>query len=407
MRRFAAAAVVSVLVLGVTSAAAKRSPVLATVSKGSVVSLTRLDPMSLRPVDGRSLPVGGGAYLVAHSPRGATLAFDIDSGVVLSFVDTATLRPRGSIALGVGWTGAAAWPSPTRMVAVLGGEVSTRVVVVNPLTRKTLADRSLRYQILLASDATADGVVFLLSQLSEIAPVRLAVAGTDGVVRSVVLAQITGGTESTADGTGLMRTAQPGLALDPTRTKAAVVGADGLVAEVDLRTLSVTYHPRALRAPARAAKGLQGWQRRALWLDSGVLAVTGMDFGAAVKDGVEEVTETPAGLTCVDTGDWRSRVVDSGASYLGRAGSTVLAYGGATRQGLALSGIGLRGYGADGAARFQLFGNESIGDVQVAGGLAYVTGCGGRCFRIVDASTGALVASLSTPGDTRLVGAGI
>jgi hypothetical protein len=45
--------------------------------------------------------------------------------------------------------------------------------------------------------------------------------------------------------------------------------------------------------------------------------------------------------------------------------------------------------------------------VQVAGGLAYVTGCGGRCYRIVDASTGALDASLSTPGDTRLVGAGI
>ena len=131
-----------------------------------------------------------------------------------------------------------------------------------------------------------------------------------------------------------------------------------------------------------------------------------MDFGAAVKDGVEEVTETPAGVTYVDTGDWRSRVVDSGASYLARAGSTVLAYGSATRQGLALPGIGLRGYGADGSARFQLFGNESIGDVQMAGALAYVTGCGGRCFRIVDASTGALVASLSTPGDTRLVGAG-
>ena len=70
MRRISTALVATVLVLGVSSAAAKRSPVLATVWKGSVASLVRVDPMSLRPVDARSLPIGGGAYLVATGLTG-------------------------------------------------------------------------------------------------------------------------------------------------------------------------------------------------------------------------------------------------------------------------------------------------------------------------------------------------
>jgi hypothetical protein len=264
VRRLATAAVVSVLVLGVASATAKRSPVLATVWKGSVVSLARLDPLSLRAVDGRSLPIGGGAYLVAHSPRGATLAFDTDRGAVLSFVDTATLRLRGSIALGDGWTGATAWPSPRRLVAVLGSDAGARLVVVDPAARKQLAVHRLPLRSdLLASAATANRVVFLLSESPEIAPVRLAVAGADGAIRSVLLPQIRGGTESPTEGDGLVKTAWPALAIDPSGRRAAVVGAGGLVAEVDLDTLAVTYHPRAVRVLARAAKALQGWHRSA------------------------------------------------------------------------------------------------------------------------------------------------
>jgi len=61
MRRFGAAVAVSVLVLGTASATAKRPSLLAMVWKGSVVSLTRVDPMSLRGVGAPSPPIGGGA----------------------------------------------------------------------------------------------------------------------------------------------------------------------------------------------------------------------------------------------------------------------------------------------------------------------------------------------------------
>jgi hypothetical protein len=403
--RLATALVATALVLGVGSAAAKRSPVLATVWKGSVVSLTRVDPMSLRPVGGRSLPIGGGAYLVARSPRGATLAFDTDRGAVLSFVDSETLRLRGSTTLGEGWTSAAAWPSAGRVVAVLGSEGGVRLVVVDPAAHRQLLVRRLPLRDdLLASAATANRVVFLLSESPDIASVRLAVAGADGAIRSVLLAQIRGGTQSPTEGDGVVKTAWPALAVDPSGRRAAVVAAAGLVAEVDLETLAVTYHPRGVRVPARAAKALQGWERYAVWLPSGALAVTGMDYDATVQDGTKEMTGTPAGLTFVDTRDWSSTVVDQGASFLARAGSLLVVYGGALTPGPSSgAGIGLRGYGPDGTLRFELFGAEQIGEVQVAGTLVYVSSCNDRCFRIVDATTGELAGTASTSDAVRLV----
>lgn len=409
MRRIAAVAALSTVLLGTGSAAAKPSPVLATVWKGTVFSLTRVDPMTLRAVGGPSLPIGGGAYLVARSPRGVTLAFDTDRGAVLSFVDTRRLRLRGTIAFGDGWVGAAAWPSPRRLVAVLGSEGTARAVVLDPLERKKLADRPLPFrENLLASAATASRVVFLLGETSAIAPVRLAVAGIDGAVRSVLLSRIEGGTEPPVDySTGVVKSARPALAVDPTGRRGVVVTAGGLVAEVDLQTLAVAYHPPTARTPARAGKALEGWQRSAVWLPSGTLAVTGMDYHATVQNGTEQMSGTPAGVTLYDTSGWTSSTVDAGASFVARVGNTVLAYGGAyVSEGSALSqaGIGLRGYAADGALRFQLFGSEQIGDVQTAGGLVYVGGCNDRCFRLVDPASGEMVGKAETAQTTRLVG---
>src|SRR5207253_3469117 len=115
----------------------------------------------------------------------------------------------------------------------------------------------------------------------------------------------------------------PALAVDPSGKRAAVVGSGGLVAEVDLDTLAVAYHPQAARSPARAGKAFEGWHRDALWLPNGTLAVTGMDYQWTVKNGAEEMSGTPAGVTLVDTRQWTSRVVDDGASSLARAGDGV------------------------------------------------------------------------------------
>src|SRR5439155_19820857 len=156
-----------------------------------------------------SLPIGGGAYRVAQSPRGAALAFDTGPGAVLSFVDLRALRVRGSLKLGDGWIGAAAWPSPRRLVAVVGSEGYPKVVTVDPATRRQLAERRLPFRAgLLAAAATANRVVFLLADSESIAPVRLGLAGVGGAVRTVVLDRIDGGTQLPQDySTGVVKTA--------------------------------------------------------------------------------------------------------------------------------------------------------------------------------------------------------
>jgi hypothetical protein len=195
------------------------------------------------------------------------------------------------------------------------------------------------------------------------------------------------------------------LAIEPDGRRAAVVGEGGLVAEVDLDSLAVSYHPRALRTPARAHKALAGWQRSALWLPTGALAITGMDYSASVANGSEEMSGTPAGVTLVDTRDWTSRSVDGDASLITRIGSTLVAFGGAyASTPNAGTGIGVRGYSPDGVPRFQLFGADQVLDVQAAGGLAYIAGCDNRCFRIVDPASGAMVGTAQTLRPTQLVG---
>jgi hypothetical protein len=188
------------LVLSAASASAKRGPVLAFVWKGGVVSLTRVDPMSLRSTDGPSRTIGTGAFLVARSPGGANLAFDTDRGAVVSLVDSAGLGLRGRVDLGEGWIAAAIWTAPARLVAVVGSEVRTRVVTVDPSTRRKLSDRALALrETLVASGAAGGRVVFLTGRSDAIGPVRLGVAGADGRVRTVVLDRIAGGTEAPAD----------------------------------------------------------------------------------------------------------------------------------------------------------------------------------------------------------------
>ena len=49
-------------------------------------------------------------------------------------------------------------------------------------------------------------------------------------------------------------------------------------------------------------------------------------------------------------------------------------------------------------------GTEQIGDVGVAGGVVYVGSCNGRCFRIVDPVSGAVVGTPRTVRTTQLVG---
>jgi hypothetical protein len=380
---------------------------LALVWKGSGASLTRVDAMTLRAVGGAALRIHA-TSLVGRSPRGVTLAFGTGGGA-LAFVDAGSLRLRGSMQLCGTWIAAAAWPSAGRLVAVTGSDATSCVVVVDPGSRREVVERPLPFSdTVLSAEPAAGRVVFLIADRKSVSGVRLGVAGADGTLRTVALDRIQGGTELPDDAaTGAVTQARPALAVDPGSRRAAVVDAAGQVAEVDLSTLAVLYHPRALRAPARAGKALDGWDRTALWLPSGNLAVTGIDYHSSVQNGTERMTGTAAGVTLYDTSTWAATAIAPGASAVVRVGNTLLAYGGGYAfQGSSSSqsGIGLRGFAADGTPRFQLFASERIGDVQVAGGLVYVGGCHDRCFKIVDPASGTVVGSPRTALTTRLVG---
>ena len=82
-----------------------------------------------------------------------------------------------------------------------------------------------------------------------------------------------------------------------------MVQAQAPVAEIDLHDLRVRSHP--LAPAARAADGVAGPSRDALWLGDGMLAVTGSDLPSSPGD-----PDTPAGLTLIDTRTWRARTID-------------------------------------------------------------------------------------------------
>jgi hypothetical protein len=196
----------------------------------------------------------------------------------------------------------------------------------------------------------------------------------------------------------------PGLAVDSRGGRAFVV-APGLVAEVDLATLAVTYREPEPAASALArllgwldptaeAKGATGPTRSAHWLGGGLLAVTGTDEDV-VEDanGEQQNRIRAAGLSLIDTRDWRFRKVDEGAADAQVAGDLLLATGSsfdpATGAG---KSIGLAVYGLDGRKRFQRFDGREVWVRHVYAGRAYVdvplTKPPWATLRVVDLDTG-------------------
>jgi hypothetical protein len=183
----------------------------------------------------------------------------------------------------------------------------------------------------------------------------------------------------------------PGLAVDAAGGRAYVVGGGEPVAEVDLRSLAVTYHQPArpisllgrLRAwlqPAAHAKGpVLGSTRRVIWLGNGRLAVTGED-GRPGRDGV---VVHPAGLTLVDTRTWSLETLHRDATTATVAAGSLLA----SSDGFPdLPGIGLRGYDLDGDRRFHLFTSRAVNVLGHVDERVFVDD--GVSTRVVDARTG-------------------
>jgi hypothetical protein len=254
----------------------------------------------------------------------------------------------------------------------------------------------------------ADALVLLESPRNAIGPARLDVVAADGSVRSVALDSVRAGSSwpegaSTTEPIGTTR--QPALAVDPDGHRAFVIQPDGPAAEIDLRTLAVSYHdlaaPRSLLArfsawltPAAEAKGINGPEWRGVWLGDGYVAVTGTEESVSTDSNNQFVASgAPAGLAIVDTRDWTIRMLDRGADTVTPVEGLLLATGrrwnSNERQA---TGMGLAAYGTDRSLRFKLFPGTSSWVAAVSMGRAYVTGAGAeRKAVIVDLASGKVV----------------
>jgi hypothetical protein len=374
-------------------------------------TLVRIDPQSLRPLAGTRIRVGSGGCAPRQggtacwtnppwtvSPNGTRLAVVAQNhSASLRLVDAARMRVTANVRVDGGAIGALAWLAPGTLLAVqeIAGE-RQRLLAVDLVKRRVSTRTSLDGSVQRLA-RTGQELVMLLGPAQSIGVARIAVADRRGAVRFVRLEQILAGSKLLGTGSDHRVDSQlPGLAVDPEGSRAFVV-AKSLIAEINLRTLAVSYHTLQRKAsflarlwnwlePAAAAKQVSGYWREARWLGGGLLAISGTD--------TEQGEMQPAGLLVADTRGWSVRTIDRSAMSFEVAGDVLLAMGGSWDPSTErMTGFGLVTYGFDGGKRFQLFDGEQAWLALVYGGRAYVgiSGQGAVPLRIVDLATGHVV----------------
>jgi hypothetical protein len=382
----------------------------------NAASLARLADLSLRPVGGRRVPLGSYGSGWSFSPDRSRLLVGGGGAALLRFVDVARMASVGTLDLrGRGYVTAVAWPTPDRVFAVTEwGAFGHSVVVADPLSRRILARHRLHGTLV-----TGNAMVFLLGPASSIGRSRIVVVDRDGGLRSAAVSRVRSGLLPGGERVDqISRYRIPALAVAPGGDRAVVVDPAGLVAEVELDSLSVRYHElgepisllgrlRNWLEPRAQAKASDGPARRAAWLDDHVLAVSGFDADAGIgASGTVEERNKPAGLRLIDTRSWTVRTLDPDASAFSVTSELVLAYGAFwDAKDQRFTGRGLTAYSRDGTRVFRLFTGEAVSFVQTAGRYAYaVVERGGRVIDshlyVVDLVDGRVVRELQTYEDT-------
>jgi hypothetical protein len=365
--------------------------------------LARLDPLSLKPVS-RQLQLAEYHEAWSRSPDTAKVALGVSAGesllagpppvkrIGIYIVDLRAMRIVKEVQTGVA-AEALGWLTSRRLVAALqrGG-----TVLLDPTTGRIIR-RWPGFSFPDSSALTPFGLVLLLPRLGEsgpnmpltreAGPPRLALVDYDGRLRSVSLDRIQLRVHTIH---GISYEDRAGLAVDTTDGRAYVVGPDGGVAAVDLRTMRVTYHldVGGTTSPERGTVG----QRGALWLGDNRLAIYGRDIASVSEAGL---TAMPAGVTLVDTHDWHVCSLDMRVSQATLAGGRLLVYGPGSAISANDPGAGLRAYRFDGAEAFHLLGDQQVGDVKVVNDRAYVRTP--TSVQIVEAMTGKRDATIRPP----------
>jgi hypothetical protein len=349
--------------------------------------LTRLDPSTLAPA-GRRVVLGRSVSRWAYDPTRSWLAFAIN-GVTVRFVDADGMRVLGDVraARNGARLNFLTWLFPNRFLAVSWSSARAELVWIDATKRRVVARGELDTLPWNVVGGGSMAVALLAPPQAAIAGARLAVVGGDGSVRVVRVPRIQiGFAFPDRRDRGYVRRVSPGLAVTPGGERAFLVGGAGVVAEVDLHTLAVSYHsPQRARSfasrigswlvPAAQAKGADGPWMHARWLGNGVIAVTGARYHLVRPEsrGLRQIVE-PAGLRLIDTRRWTQRTLDERAGGFTLAGDTIIAYGVRSEwvgTQPTLEGMGVAAYGPDGAKRFEALAGEPIGLVQASSGRGY------------------------------------
>jgi hypothetical protein len=365
--------------------AAPTSPALYGLA-GPPPRLYAVDPRTLRPRRSRSAPVAGHAFGWSFSPDRGRLAAGSDGTAELRLYDLMRLRGLGDVALVKpsvhGLVYASTWASRSRVLAAVVsagccGLGDTFVSAVDADSRRMLWRRDLAGS-LQAGASYRGGFALVLGPKWSIGPSRLVLVKPNGRLRTLRLEQIRSGWQRSGSGARFVSHQwNPGLALDPASARAFVVQAGAPVAEIDLRRLSVRYHHLAepvsflgrLRnwlEPKAEAKAMQGPDRRAVWLRSGRLAVTGIDYQASVDNkGQQHELDKPTGLKLIDTRTWSVRTLDRTSSSVTFSGGVLFAFSTSWDSRTSkLSGSGLTAYDTGGRKLYHRYGRQPIGSVE-------------------------------------------
>jgi hypothetical protein len=379
----AAAALAPVALAG--AAPASPATVLGIVSADGSRQLVRLDAVTLQRSSAPAVPIPTVYGPAFRSPDRSQLVVAANDSPSLEFVDVERMQALGRMTPAkAGTIQLIAWPQQDRVYALGWGccPVRTDVLVIDPAERAVVARVPLGGTEV-SEAPSADGVAVLTAPLKGIGAARLLDVSREGTARRATLTRIRVGSKwrtVNVQPVGTIR--QPGFTADPAGRHGYVVDAGGLVADVDLATLGVSYH--AARSFARAEKQVTGPMRHARWVGDGRIAVSGIDAQRRkTRNGWREVW-APAGLKLLDTGSWSSQTVDAKASWFIPSTDSVLV----------VAGGHLTAYGLDGGLRYRLPVSAQA-YVDVHGKYAYVWD--EKTVTVVEAASGAVVATMPKP----------
>jgi hypothetical protein len=361
--------------------------------------LFRVDPRTLQQV-GRPIRTFRNGTGLSISSDGTMLAFADGAHprhprhrrrtARIHFVDLVRWRSMGVARAGRhGWL-TVGWASRDRLVAIAGeGSGRQRLLWVDARTRKIVARRAYSGWTVNTLPVPG-GLALVLAPEGAVGPVRILILDPDGGVRTISVDGINAGGDY-AEGTGQVLT--PAVTVDPEGGRMYVVAARGLlVAEVDLASGAVAYHPLG----ASASKGnFDVWWRDAAWAGDGRIAVTGDHWPR--PRGRTPRGPVPFGVRIIDTRTWSIATLDPRPDTMHVAEGTVLAAGTRFFDPRPRSeSTGLLGFDEAGRRAFTRFRGRQVMLLGSRGALGYVWVRRTRTAHVIDLDTGRTINSIRT-----------